>query len=421
MSAISPDLLYRRDMSRGCRVVDREQGVVDYLISSENLCGDGLRLRVGRWDTQRFKSNPVAPWSHTYAPVDGYDGRPVGIWRGIKKDRKGEMFGKSGLVGRLQFNGLEHANAFAHSIALHVLDGRLRAVSAGFQAIDPQRFEEGDGDQRVIGWEPKRQVLLEASPCVIGMDPDALSDIERTAAEVFDDARERDRFVAHVRSIAGRPKTNGIPLDKAPEQIRALLGEHAPADVEQDDGWIEDGFRWDDRPYEVRSVDAGEPEASEHETDTAEPNLAEPTDVERLLARVEALEAELASLRAEPKADPDPADATDLSTEDAPTVASEIAALEARLAERDERICERLDELGTDLLAALQVNRSTNEPNPVPVESAPVPSPGADEGRATEAQSTAELIAAFRSAHEKQMEAFEKRLRSLTGHVGRKG
>lgn len=260
------DRINRRIEGAGAvRVVDREQFVVDYLASTENICDDGLRLLVPRWNISRFQKTPVMPWCHTYKPKDGFDARPVAVARGCKRDTEGAMFGRPGLVIRAQFNGLEHGNAFAHSIALHVIDGRLPAISAGFRPINPERITEG---QRTF-FQPQQQILTEASPCVLGMDEDALAQIAR----MIDDPVERAAFQATSRGFG---KAVGFPIDALPEHVRAICAGDVDVRDAGPDSWLEDGFVWEGRTYEVQGGEPAKPAEPPPATATTR---ALPTDV----------------------------------------------------------------------------------------------------------------------------------------------
>lgn len=349
-----PELKFHRSYRDGIevRVIDEEQRVIDYVASTEAPDRGEDLVRVAGWLTRNFQKNPVLPWAHDYSQL------PVARALAVKKDTEAKR-----LLIRAQFAGLDQFHPHAESVFRMAVGGFLSAGSVGFMPLKWQPRQEPNGTDaegntrmRYMGREFLKQDLLEFSPCVVPMNPEALID---TAKRAFGDSDAARKFIHDVQSMGPGASVRAYEIEeaKAPEAIRHLLGlvdsATESADPLEDKGW---GDFSDPTPYEVRGAPA--------ETAPADETVTVPR------ATWDAIEKRLADLEARVAAPVAPATETVTTTvertvESAAEVdfAPLLAHVDQRFTELREHIDRELEDLFVD--RAAEVVRDVTQTNDV--------------------------------------------------------
>lgn len=285
-----PELKFHRSYRDGIevRVIDEEQRVIDYVASTEAVDRGGDVIRVAGWLTKNFMKNPVMPWAHDYSQL------PVAKALAVKKDLESKR-----LLVRAQFAGLDQFHPHAESVFRMILFGAPKAASVGLLPYDVRPLaqpEDENGARRSLygGREFRKQDLLELSPCVVPMNPEALADMQKALGD-GDAARAflHDAQTLMQRSMAARAYE--IEVSKAPDAIRALVERadvNADADPLEDKGW---GDFSDPKPYEVQGAPAAPKKAIDVETvllDVVQRLAALEVTVAQIAERVTACEAD---------------------------------------------------------------------------------------------------------------------------------
>lgn len=144
----------------------------DFTCSTDAVDSYGEVVRQN-WDLNRFRSNPVALWSH-----DSH-GLPVGQWKDVRVDG-------GALVGTLKV-ATAAANPLAENVWQSILEKTLRAVSVGFW---PHKVsvEEIAGVERVV---LDMNELYEISPTPIPANPEAIGKMKAKAFDEYQAARTK--------------------------------------------------------------------------------------------------------------------------------------------------------------------------------------------------------------------------------------
>lgn len=162
------EIIRRAFSSDIVKAIDKENRVVDFVISTETVDRYGDIIRVGGWDLKQYKKNPVVLFGHnSHIP-------PIGKALSVNKDAKS-------LKATAQFMDKE-VSAFAHSIFRMLEEKFLRAVSVGFIPKDWEKINDDDG--HLTGFEFKKQELLEFSVVPIPANPDCLMDAKAKGIDV---------------------------------------------------------------------------------------------------------------------------------------------------------------------------------------------------------------------------------------------
>lgn len=162
------------------RAEKKPNGTTEFIMSTGGIKYDGFEIVQAGWQLTDFLAkNPLAPWRHsTYSPRDA-----MGIWPEVWKSNKGGL--ATHLRGLLRWNTAEH-NPDAPYVQKMYDDGVLRACSVRWEEADADAIEMIDAkdlEDENVDWYSKiyggirflRSLLIECSPCMLGMDKDALS------------------------------------------------------------------------------------------------------------------------------------------------------------------------------------------------------------------------------------------------------
>lgn len=130
----------------------RTDGPIPFILATEGRKGDGIDLKMGSADLERFLSNPLLGYGHMYW---GRDSLPIGRVDNPRVDG-GQLRG--GLV-------FDQDDPFAVTVERKIRGGFLNAVSVGFDAFDID--DTGT---------PARWTLFEVSVVPLPMDADAVAE-----------------------------------------------------------------------------------------------------------------------------------------------------------------------------------------------------------------------------------------------------
>lgn len=195
-----------------CTVVreapDLGERTLRFIASTDGIKRDGNRVRndAGSWDFGNFSKNPVMLWTHDYGSADRPPMPPIGSWVDWTVER--DTNGNSSLV----MSGRFATHEFADLVYNLYLEGHMRAVSIGWT---PLEFEEILQDGKFIGWDFKRNELLECSAVPIPADPDAIMVaaqrglIPERALSHFTNWMSPSRGIAYVLDSRERPEAAG--------------------------------------------------------------------------------------------------------------------------------------------------------------------------------------------------------------------
>jgi len=130
-----------------------------FVISTETKNNLGFKVRTSGIDLKQFNKNPLLLWMHKRPKGERKDEiLPLGFWEDLQVNADGQLTGVP---------SFDETDDFAMSIYNKVENGTLKMASAGLSPLD---WKEENGEN----WLDK-SVLLEASLCDIGSNPDALA------------------------------------------------------------------------------------------------------------------------------------------------------------------------------------------------------------------------------------------------------
>ncbi len=209
----------RRELRPLVRVLDTENGTVEYVASDESLDSYGEVIRASGWRFTHFKKNAPFVDSHDYSSVERVLGRVLDFR--VEAGR---------LIERVQFAKDVGANHLAQLAWEMTKTGFLKAVSVGFwpvRAVHRRDSDRAGYDEQLrdLGLDtlpenqrPKtiylEQEQIELSAVVIGANPNALT--KALVAGVITQ-RDFDFLCTGKRSTSVRipfqPKTTPPPVD----------------------------------------------------------------------------------------------------------------------------------------------------------------------------------------------------------------
>lgn len=190
----------------------KKPGVTTFVMSTGGVKRDGFEIVQSGWQVDAFlEKNPLAPWRHSTASVRD----AMGIWTDVWKSNKGGS--ALHLRGDLTWNGPEH-NPDAPYVQQMYDDGRLRACSVRWEEADAKAIEEITAKElegENVDWYAKmyggirflRSLLIECSPCMLGLDKDALKALPGRVRSGELPESVLDRFI--VRVGEDHPKIEG--------------------------------------------------------------------------------------------------------------------------------------------------------------------------------------------------------------------
>lgn len=162
------------------RAEKKADGTTEFIMSTGGIKYDGFEIVQAGWQVAEFLAkNPLAPWRHsTSSPRDA-----MGTWPDVWKSNKGGL--ALHLRGLLKWNTAEH-NPEAPFVQKMYDDGVLRACSVRWEEAAADAIEMIDAkdlEDEKVDWYSKmhggvrwlRALLVECSPCMLGLDKDALS------------------------------------------------------------------------------------------------------------------------------------------------------------------------------------------------------------------------------------------------------
>lgn len=117
----------------------------EFVVASDSVSKDGLKIKVMNMDIAAFEANPVMYYNHNRS------GYPIGAWKEMRREN-GKMYATS------EFDTEDEVGKI---VARKVEKGFLRSASVGIQILD-YRFEsnlEGNGEILVV----ERSKLIEVS------------------------------------------------------------------------------------------------------------------------------------------------------------------------------------------------------------------------------------------------------------------
>lgn len=184
-----------------------EDGPIPFVLATEGRKADGLDLQMSTLDLERYRSNPVLGYGHSYW---GRDGLPIGRVDDPRVDG-GRLLG--GLV-------FDRDDDFAAKVERKIRNRFMNAVSVGFDAHDI--------DQAGV---PRRWELFETSVVPLPLDPDAVGEDGR------DGELALARALAGMRAGAVLSKANKRLVSNAVRALNELLdAAGGEGDDEDDDG-----------------------------------------------------------------------------------------------------------------------------------------------------------------------------------------
>lgn len=163
------------------RAEKKSDGLTEFIMSTGDIKRDGFEIVQSGWQIPEYIP---APWRHsTASPRDA-----MGIWPEVWKSNKGGL--ALHLRGLLKWNGADH-NPDAPYVQKMYDDGVMRACSVRWEEADADATEKIDPkevEDKNVDWYTKlyggirflRSLLIEGSPCILGMDKLALA--QRTRA-----------------------------------------------------------------------------------------------------------------------------------------------------------------------------------------------------------------------------------------------
>jgi HK97 family phage major capsid protein len=195
----------RRQIHPEIRVLDRKEGLVEYVASDETLDSYNEIIRADGWRFDHFSKNAPFVDSHNYGSIDCCIGKVVGF----------EVRNKQ-LVETVKWAIDVPDNALAQKGFAMTEAGYLRAVSVGFQPEmtvtpydNPKDYEDAMAE---MGLDPKRDAVRciylrqqqkELSACIIGANPNAVAKagIARAYEEGILNDRDLERWPNLRRAV----------------------------------------------------------------------------------------------------------------------------------------------------------------------------------------------------------------------------
>lgn len=177
-----------RTIHPSVKIIDAEQGIVDYVASDETVDSYREVILAKGWKFNRFQKNAPFVNSHDYGTIENVLGKVLSF-----NVMPNESTGKSELIERVQWM-IGQGHKLADLGWKMVTGGFLPAVSVGFfplkyvSAHEPsfkQVARENGIDPNGIAAIHEEQEQIELSAVVIGSNPNALAKAYK--ADVLDD------------------------------------------------------------------------------------------------------------------------------------------------------------------------------------------------------------------------------------------
>jgi len=137
----------------------KDSRVLRFIASTEVEDRDGDIIRVAGWELKNFLENPVHLWAHNMR-----QDLPA-IGKTVKIEQQGDR-----LINDVDFFMAEEFELARLALKMHLAG--VGAESVGFRPLEATERHGGDG--RLIGFEFKRQELLEISSVPVPSNPEAL-------------------------------------------------------------------------------------------------------------------------------------------------------------------------------------------------------------------------------------------------------
>lgn len=157
-----------RVISTTTKVIDKQNGLIHAVVSTENKDRDGDIIRAEGWDLSHFRENPVLLSSHNYGSLRSIIGR----WESMDVDRKKRLVGTARyFVGE----GNEEAD-WGFNLAAK----GMAAFSVGFipDMSQAKRLGASEDDELWPNFEFRGQELLEVSHVTIPSNRQALQQVK---------------------------------------------------------------------------------------------------------------------------------------------------------------------------------------------------------------------------------------------------
>lgn len=150
-----PDIYYK-----AAELVEKEDGVYEFVASDESVDRYGDVVRVSGWDLKNYRKNPIILFGHQH---DNPVGTALRVWIEEKK-----------LMVRIKLAD-EGTSAFIDTLRKLVKQKIVRAVSVGFRTTEQPNYLRDESNDRITGLEFIGQELLENSLVTVPANPMALS------------------------------------------------------------------------------------------------------------------------------------------------------------------------------------------------------------------------------------------------------
>ena len=178
------DMIRKQYTPEEIKVLDAEQRIMRFIVSTETVDRDGDILKASGWNLDSYRKNPVVLFAHNY--TQPAVGKAVNIE--VKSKR---------LVSDVQFA----PTTFGNELWQLYSGGFMRAASVGFKPLEWDEVETADAQDAGYpqGRVYKKQELLEWSLVPVPSNPDALNYarmagidtglVEKAISEKADDAK----------------------------------------------------------------------------------------------------------------------------------------------------------------------------------------------------------------------------------------
>jgi hypothetical protein len=215
----------RREMVVTPRIINEQEGTVEFVASDETLDSYKEIVRVQGWRFNLFRKNAPFVDSHDYSSITKLLGQ-VKDWR-IEKDQ---------LIETVRYS--REPGTLAEWAFKMVRDGFLRAVSVGFvptsyvskwdqdqkdflQVIADMRMDAQTAAQiRVIYRE---QEQIELSQCVIGANPNALAKAYKGGTLTEEDLDKLSGLIANAKSVTPASESADAGATKRRARLAVML------------------------------------------------------------------------------------------------------------------------------------------------------------------------------------------------------
>lgn len=213
------------------RIINEEEGLVDYVASDETLDCYREVIRASGWKFTHFQKNAPFVDSHNYWSIDKLLGKVVS-WR-IEKGK---------LIERVQWAVEAGQDNPLVSIGWKMtVAGFLKAVSVGFFPIrwvdrwdesgtfDSQLDELGLSRDDKIARVFMEQEQIELSSCIIGANPNALAKAYKAGAIPDQDLERFGKLLEAAHSASSGQDHSKLSQERHPEQPDRSASSAAPA------------------------------------------------------------------------------------------------------------------------------------------------------------------------------------------------